>query len=51
MLNLSGELNPDLKANLNGHPSLGSKSYIFMENGKTISLSNVSIFSICRNFI
>ena len=41
---LAGELDPDLKANLNGHPSrseLGSKSYIFMENDKIISLTNL----------
>ena len=46
---LAGELDPDLKANLNGHLSichsprseLGSKSYIFMENDKIISLTNL----------
>ena len=40
---LAGKLNPDSKADLNGHPpssaiwfrsELGSKSYIFMENDK-----------------
>ena len=42
---LAGELNPDLKANLNGHSSIcyliGLKSYIFMENDKISSLRNL----------
>ena len=39
---LAGKLNPDLKANLNGHTfELGSKSYIFMENDKIILLTNM----------
>ena len=48
---LAGKLNPDLKANLNGHPfifhsisfrsELGSKSYIFIKNDKIISLTNL----------
>ena len=46
---LAGKLNPDFKANLNGHPSnviqsrseLGSKHYIFMENVKIVSLTKV----------
>ena len=42
---LAGELNPDLKANLNGHSSIcyliGLKSYIFMENDKINSLRNL----------
>ena len=45
---LACKLNTDLKANLNRHPyviqprsELGSKSYIFMENDKTVSLANL----------
>ena len=39
---LAGKLNPDLKANLNGHTfELGSKSYIFMKNDKIILLTNL----------
>ena len=59
---LADKLNPDIKANLNGHSSiaiqsrfeLGAKSCIFMENERIISLTNlksVSAFTICRNLI
>ena len=46
---LAGKLNLDVKANLNGHPSIchsiqiciGLKSHICMEDGKIISLTNL----------
>ena len=50
VITLAGKLKPNLKANLNGHPSIMSfnpdlnqaqKCYIFMENDKIISLTNL----------
>ena len=57
---LAGKLIPDLRVNLNGHPSiqviqsrseLDSKSYIFMENDNHFTHKSVSTFTTCQNFM
>ena len=57
---LVGELNPDLKANLNGHPSMryliqiwiGLKKLYFHEKWQNqFTHKSVLIFIICRNSI
>ena len=57
---LAGKLNPDLKANLNGHPSICHSIQIWIRlkklyfHGKWqnhFTHKSVSTFTICRNFI
>ena len=57
---LAGKLNPDLKANLNGHPSIChsiqikikiKKLYFHWKWQNHFSHKSVSTFTICRNFI
>ena len=47
---LAGELNPDLKANLNEHPSI-CKSYVSMENYKINSLANLLEYSLSAEIL